>query len=391
MSTARFVLILVLVASAAGFCGDAPPADDLPAIKLVKPFPKRAFNRPMFLCHAGDGSGRLFLVEQDGRILILPAQPDQEPAVFLNIVGKTTRVDNEEGLLCVAFDPDFKANGFFYIWYSMAGPRRHVLARLSVSKTNPNAADPASEKILMEISKPFGNHNGSTLAFGKDGFLYISIGDGGNANDPHRNGQNLNSHLAKILRIDVGKDEGGRGYAIPKDNPFVGRADAKPEIFAYGCRNVWRMSFDRETGALYAGDVGQDKWEEVNLIVKGGNYGWNLREGRVKFERSSDPAASAAAANFVDPIWIYDRKMGTSITGGYVYRGKRIPGLVGHYVCGDYTIGTIFGLKLKDDKVAGEKIILSQPKNITSFGEDADGELYVMMFDGNLYQIHPAE
>jgi len=385
----RCVLLFFLTAVTA-FCGDAPPADDLPAIKLVKPYPKRTFNRPLFVTHAGDGSGRLFLLEQDGKILILPKDPDGEPKEFLNIVGKTTRVDNEEGLLCVAFDPNFKTNGYFYIWYSMAEPRRHVLARLSVSKSNPDAADMASEKILLEIPKPFGNHNGSTLAFGKDGYLYISIGDGGNANDPLRNGQNLNSLLAKILRLDVSKEENGKPYAIPKDNPFVGRADARPEVFAYGCRNTWRMSFDRETGALFAGDVGQDRWEEVNLIVKGGNYGWNLREGRVKFERTPDAEASDVTRNFVDPIWVYDRKMGTSITGGYVYRGKRIPGLAGCYICGDYTLGNIFGLKLKDNKVIGEKILLNQPKNICSFGEDADGELYVMMFDGTLYQIQPA-
>lgn len=391
MASLRFLPVFLLVQAAFVFGGDAPPADDLPAIKLVKPYPKRVFNRPLFVGHAGDGSGRLFLLEQDGRILILPKDPEGEPAVFFNIVGKTTRVDNEEGLLSFAFDPNFKANGFFYVWYSVATPHQNVLARFSVSKANPNLADPASEKILIEVPKPFGNHNGGTVLFGKDGYLYLSIGDGGKGDDPYRNAQNLNSLLGKILRIDVSKEETGKPYAIPRDNPFVRRGDAKPEVFALGCRNTWRMSFDRETGALFAGDVGQDKWEEVNLIVKGGNYGWNLREGRVKFERSPDAAASEKVENFTDPLWVYDRKMGTSITGGYVYRGKRIPALVGAYVCGDYTLGNIFGIKLKDNKAVGEKILLNQPKNICSFGEDPDGELYVMMFDGNLFEIHPAD
>jgi glucose/arabinose dehydrogenase len=390
MPLIRFAPALLLLQAMFVFGGDAPPADDLPTIKLVKPYPKRVFNRPLFVGHAGDGSGRLFLLEQDGKILILPKEPEGEPAVFFNIVGKTTRVDNEEGLLSFAFDPNFKTNGFFYVWYSVATPHQNVLARFSVSKTNPNVADMASEKILIEVPKPFGNHNGGTVLFGKDGYLYLSIGDGGKGDDPYRNAQNLNSHLGKILRIDVSKEENGKPYAIPKDNPFAGRADAKPEVYALGCRNMWRMSFDRETGALFAGDVGQDKWEEVDLIVKGGNYGWNLREGRVKFERSPDAAASEKVENFTNPIWMYDRKMGTSITGGYVYRGKRIPALVGAYVCGDYTLGNIFGVKLKDNKAVGEKILLNQPKNICSFGEDADGELYVMMFDGNLFEIHPA-
>jgi len=366
--------------------GETPIADELPSVKLIAPYPKLKLNRPVFICHSGDGSGRMFLIEQDGKILILPKEKDGTPSVFLDIKSKITRVDNEEGLLCVAFHPKYKENGFFYVWYASDKPLRHVLARFSVSKTDPNVADAGSEKILLTFEKPYGNHNGATTAFGPDGFLYASIGDGGKALDPHGNGQNLQTLLAKAIRIDVDKESDGKAYAIPADNPYADGKLGRPEIFASGLRNIWRMSFDRKTGLLWGGDVGQEKFEEVNVIVKGGNYGWNIREGREKHVKGMPETGKET---FTDPAWVYGRALGTSITGGHVYRGNRIPKLQGAYVCGDYTLGNIFALRLDGPKVTGEKIILKQPKNIASFGEDPDGELYVIMFDGNLFEIHP--
>ncbi|MCE9583276.1 MAG: PQQ-dependent sugar dehydrogenase, partial [Planctomycetes bacterium] len=242
-------------------------------------------------------------------------------------------------------------------------------------------ADPASETVLIEIEKPFGNHDGSTVAFGPDGFLYFSVGDGGAGGDPFKNGQNLGAWLAKIHRIDVDHTDGAKPYAIPKDNPFVKTPDARPETWAYGLRNVWRMSFDRKTGELWAGDVGQDKFEEIDLIVKGGNYGWRIREGLHGF--SDDDSK----ATLIDPVIEYSHKEGQSITGGFVYRGKAMKNMEGAYIYADYVSGTIWALRHDGTKVTAWKEVLRQPKNIASFGEDPDGEIYVCCFDGKIYRL----
>jgi quinoprotein glucose dehydrogenase len=240
----------------------------------------------------------------------------------------------------------------------------------------------------MRINHPYWNHKGGTIAFGPDGYLYIAVGDGGAANDPHGNGQNLKTPLGKILRIDVnGKDE-GKEYAVPADNPFVNKKDAAGEIWAYGLRNVWRHAFDRETGTLWAGDVGQDLWEEIDIIVKGGNYGWNLREGFHKF----GPKGVEPRADLIEPVWEYHHNVGKSITGGVVYRGKRAPQLVGKYLYGDYVTNRLWAL---DYDIEAKKVIAnyslgkSENKPVITFGEDEAGEVYFTDFFGFIWWFKP--
>src|SRR5262245_18601311 len=293
----------------------ANAADVIPTLDLKVAFPELKFNRPLWLEEAPDDSGRMFVMEQDGRVLLLPQdRAGKELTSFLDITDKKPHVQNEEGLLAFAFHPGFKTNGAFYIYYTQQSPKREVLSEMRVSKTDSNKADVGTERILLEIPHPYWNHNGGTLIFGPDGYLYLSQGDGGLGGDPHNVGQSGHHLLAKILRIDVNSRTGKLPYGIPADNPFVAKdtngvakADpfdtrpegVRPEIWAYGLRNVWRMSFDRETGELWAGDVGQNKWEEIDLIVKGGNYGWNVREGFHEFKNEK------ARGTPLDPIIEY--------------------------------------------------------------------------------------
>ena len=323
-------------------------------------------------------------------------------------------MQNEEGLLALAFHPQYKENGRFYIYYTQQGPKREVLSEMQVSKADADQADPVTERILMEVPHPYWNHNGATIIFGPDGYLYISMGDGGLANDPHNVGQSGHHLLGKILRIDVNSRTGKLPYGIPQDNPFIGKdkqghprpdpfdtrpEGLRPEIWAYGLRNVWRMSFDRETGDLWAGDVGQDKWEEIDLIVKGGNYGWSVREGFHEFKNQR------AQGQALDPVIEYphnpglsseckfpDHSPGISVTGGYVYRGKKIPSLRGIYVYGDFGMGTVWGLRYEDGRVTTHgELVKSNPSHpITSFAEDRDGELYLLLLDGKIYQLSEA-
>jgi len=273
-----------------------------------------------------------------------------------------------------------------------------VVSQFQTRADDPNRADPDSERVILEVEQPWGNHNGSTVLFGPDGYLYISLGDGGAANDPLGSGQDLSTLLGTILRIDVDRQDDGRAYAIPADNPFVHRPGARGEIWAWGLRNVWRMSFDRETGDLWAGDVGQNRWEEIDLITKGGNYGWNIREGRHAFK------AAASAEALIDPVVEYPQRrgreiIGLSVTGGYVYRGDRLAGLRGAYIYGDYVTGRIWALRYADGEVLAHREIYtpSTPVYIASFGEGPDGELYICGFDnlngrpggrGRLYRLN---
>jgi len=240
--------------------------------------------------------------------------------------------------------------------------------------------------VILEVDQPYGNHNGATVLFGPDGYLYISLGDGGSAFDPQDNGQNLSTLLGTILRIDVDREQDGHAYAIPPDNPFVDRPGARGEIWAYGLRNVWRMSFDRETGDLWAGDVGQNKWEEIDLITRGGNYGWRIREAAHPFKAGTPPDP------MIDPVVEYPQRrgqgrsrelVGMSITGGCVYRGRSQPQLAGVYLYGDYVTGRIWALRYEDGRVTAHRQVFDGPPrvHISSFGEDADGELYVCSFD----------
>ncbi len=335
------------------------------------------FTRPIYVAHAGDGSNRLFVVEQAGRILVM-RDGKTLSIPFLDIRDRIES-GGEKGLLSVAFHPQYKENGRFFVNYTARkeGVLTTVIAEYRVSLNNPDLADRA-EKIILEVEQPFGNHNGGLNKFGPDGFLYIGLGDGGAAGDPLNNGQNLETLLGKILRIDVDSRE---PYAIPSDNPFVGRANAQGEIWAYGLRNPWRFSFDRCTGRLFAGDVGQNRLEEIDLIEQGKNYGWRVMEG----SQCYDPPTLCNTQGLELPIAEYDHSLGCSVTGGYVYRGTQYPALIGHYLFGDYCSGRIWSL-VNTGRWTMRQLIDS-PFSISSFGEDERGELYVVHYGGAIYRV----
>lgn len=335
-------------------------------------------HRPLVLTHAGDGSNRIFVAEQRGTIYV--TKDGKKATQFLDIRDRVRYLvtENEEGLLGLAFPKDYKTSSAFYVYYT---PKRkpgekqfNRVSRFKVSKENPDKADPESEEILLSMEKPFWNHDGGTLAFGPDGMLYIAVGDGGLANDPFGHAQNMNSLLGKILRIDV---SGPKGYTVPKDNPFVGKERIKPEIWASGLRNPWRISFDRETGTLWAADVGQNLWEEINIIEKGGNYGWNPREALHPFGKIG---VGTVVEKAIDPVWEYHHDIGKSVTGGHVYRGKALPSLVGKYVYADYVSGHVWALEYdaKDKKVVANHVLRMGGFPVMSFGEDEAGEVYLL-------------
>lgn len=348
-------------------------------IKTERAFPKLRPRRPVIVTNAGDGSDRVFIVTQQGVIHWIPNDQNvEETNTFLDIESKVKYHDrqNEEGLLGMAFHPNYKENGFFYLYYtSTEEPLLSVISRFSVSKDDPNRADPASELELMRIKQPYWNHNGGTLEFGPDGFLYIALGDGGAFNDPHMHGQNPQTLLGSILRIDVNNNDKDLNYAIPEGNPFHGAPRyGRGEIYAFGFRNPWRISFDRETGLLWAADVGQDTWEEINIVKQGGNYGWDLREGQHEF----GPNGFDAGPPFIEPIFEYHHDVGKSITGGCVYRGKRLPKLNGYYLYGDYVSNKFWALKYDaaTGKVIENRPIESSNVPVMTFGEDESGEVY---------------
>ncbi|MBT5018859.1 MAG: DUF1080 domain-containing protein, partial [Planctomicrobium sp.] len=339
--------------------------------------------RPIIITHAGDQSGRLFVMEQKGKIYTFKNDAKTtESQVFLDLTEKVRYLDrqNEEGFLGMTFHPKFKENGQFFVYYTAEPGLISVISRFTVSKDDPNKVDPASELEIMRIEQPFWNHNGGTIEFGPDGFLYIALGDGGSGNDPYGNAQNLSSLLGSVLRIDVDKTQDGKNYAIPADNPFVRQKDARPEIYAYGVRNPWRFSFDRENGMLWLADVGQNLWEEINIITKGGNFGWNAKEGNYPFSGTLNPISPVT-----DPIWEYDHGVGKSITGGHVYRGAKHPSLVGKYVYADYVSGQIWALHYDTEKnqVVANEEIPSGKMPIITFGEDAEGEIYFSTVTNN--------
>jgi glucose/arabinose dehydrogenase len=384
--------------------------DSLPALATQVAFPNLKFDRPVTLAYPDDGSNLLFVVEQHtARIYSFPNEPGTgDKRLFLQLPRAIAR-DNEEGLLGLAFHPEYRENREFFVYFSAREGRtgrRSVVSRFRASRDDPRTADPRTEQRLWQTrDDPFSNHNGGHIAFGPDGFLYITLGDSGAADDPLVSGQDPTDFWGSILRIDVDGKTGDKKYGIPKDNPRL-RDPTKfrnwaPEVFAIGLRNVWKFSFDRETGTLWAGDVGQNLWEEVDIITNGGNYGWSVREGFHPFPKRQKRAVRQS--DLIDPIVEYPHAPnqagsngrtddGKSITGGYVYRGRAISGLAGTYIYGDFETGRIWGLRLDDQgKLLANREIVdlrSNPRlNIASFGEDPQGELYVLAFDGRIYKF----
>lgn len=340
------------------------------------------FTKPLFVGHAGDGSGRLFVVEQAGRILIVQ-DGAVNPTPFLDIVSIVGSDANEQGLLSLAFHPNYVENGRFFVYYTDRQGDA-VIARYQVS-ADANQAEPNSGQILLTVGQPYGNHNGGQLAFGADGYLYIGLGDGGSGGDPQNNAQDLGRLLGKILRIDVDQ---GEPYGVPASNPFVTTEGARPEIWSYGWRNPWRFAFDPATADLYVADVGQNQYEEVHVELAaapgGQNYGWRLMEGFHCF----DPAeCDPASLNVVLPITEYSHSQGCSITGGYVYRGSQVPALNGVYLYGDYCSGLIWGLRREADGSWSQTQLLETGHTISSFGQDEAGEVYLVDHKGSLLQV----
>ncbi len=318
-----------------------------------------------------DTLGRIFIVEQAGKIRVIQNTFLQAGA-FLDISNRV-ETGSEAGLLGLAFHPNFSTNGQFYVNYTrrLGGQFQSVIAQYQAMPPTSTQASFVSEQILLVVDQPDTNHNGGQLAFGPDGFLYIGLGDGGGSNDPLGNGQNRNSLLGKILRVGVDP------LFIPPDNPFVGVSNTRPEVWAYGLRNPWRFSFDRTTGRLFAGDVGQNAREEVDLITRGGNFGWSITEGSIC--RPGGPA-NCNMVNLIPPITDYDHSAagGSSVIGGFVYRGTAIPALVGTYVFGDLSSGHVWGLKQDSSGAWIRTLVLDHSRTVSAFGQDAAGELYLV-------------
>lgn len=355
-------------------------------ITLVNAFPNLSFENIVGLEDPRDGTNRLFAVSQNGIIHTFENNPEASASMmFLDIQSKII-YGGEQGLLGLAFHPDYEKNGYFYVNYTAPGPRRTVIERYSVKKDNPNSADPQSGLILLEIEQPYSNHNGGQLSFGPDGYLYTILGDGGSGGDPLNSGQDRKSLLGKLLRLNVNSTAGGRHYSIPSDNPYKGNMEGfKEEIFAYGLRNMWRFSWDAETQKLWGADVGQDKWEEINIIESGKNYGWRVLEGTHCY----DPAEGCDKSPYTLPIWEYghDENGGYSITGGFVYRGKNIKELAGKYIYADYVSRNIWALTY-DGVKADNKLLLKGNISVSSFGTDKDNELYLCSHhDGKIFKL----
>ncbi len=403
---AAVALALVACGGGDGDGGNIPPPDPDPpscatGLETPRAFASLTFDSPIAMKQAPNDASRWFVAEQGGRIRAFDNDPDANSAVdFVDLRGRV-HVSGEAGLLGMAFHPDFAANGLVYLNFSelVGGVVRSVTAEFASADGGQTLA-PASERVLMTVAKQATNHNGGNLEFGPEGFLYVGLGDGGGSGDPQGNAQNPQRLLGKMLRIDVDTRPGGAAYGIPAGNPFAANplcnaggtgAQSCPEIFATGFRNPWRWSFDRQNGDLWVGDVGQGNWEEIDLVVAGGNYGWNIREGAHCFE----PASGCQTAGLIDPIAEYDHDAGFSITGGYVYRGGQATVIAGRYVFGDF--GGMISSLVPDG--VGFDIVehvpqgcapegATGPLSISSFAEDLDGELYLLDYGrGEILQL----
>ena len=356
----------------------APCAWGQPQVTPRRVFSDLVFQRPVDMQHWGES---LFVVEQQGRIWMFENRSNvTERNPFLDIQDRVRSVSNEEGLLGLAFHPDYGTNGYFFVYYTASSPRRTVVSRFRRVSDVLRRGDPSSEVIVLEVNQPAGNHNGGQIAFGPDGYLYIALGDGGGANDQFNNGQNRQSLLGTISRIDV-RD---LPYSIPPDNPLVNSGGDRPEIFAWGLRNPWRFSFDSQTGVLYAADVGQNAIEEVNIIENGGNYGWPIMEGTHCFR----PRTDCDQTGLISPIFEYDHSNGpASVTGGYVFYGPGVPSLRGWYIFGDYVDGRFWGLRHDGDRLLESRLLTDTFLSPLSFGIDHQGEVYMLASDGHIYRF----
>ena len=357
------------------------PASGLPSARVQRVFPNLTFKRMTGMYQAPDGAW--WVTEQAGRVMRIDASGSA--ATVLDITDRVSTDGNEEGLLGLALAPDFERSKAFFVYYSAANPRRSVISRFVANAANGTVSAPGSESIRLEIAEPFSNHNGGQMVFGSDGFLYVALGDGGSGNDPQGNGQNLNTLLGKLLRIDV---SGETGYKVPADNPFVGRQGARGEIWAYGLRNPWRFSFDKATGDLWLADVGQNSREEVDIITKGGNYGWSIMEGI-----ECRGGGNCSRDGLLPPVVDYSSTgADCSITGGFVYRGSQVGGLQGAYVYGDYCSGKIWALRTEGFVRSENRQIGTAGFSISSFAQGGDGEIYVLQHTengGGIYQLVP--
>lgn len=365
---------------------DVQPVPEWPDIVLVAKL--LGLRNPVDFAHARDGSGRVYVVEQIGLVQeFINGNKGETP--FMDIQGRVVCC-GERGLLGIAFPDDFSTSRTLYVNYTTVDPGS-LHTRVSRFHLRPDLhqVDPNTEEILMQFHQPWGNHNGGQIAFGPDGYLWIGTGDGGSAADPQDNGQKGRTLLGKLLRINVSAASNAP-YTVPEDNPFVGNEEFLDEIWAYGLRNPWRFSFDRDTGDLYIADVGQNAWEEVNFQLAdspgGENYGWRIMEGLHCF----NPSSGCPTAGLTMPVAEYDRVAGRSITGGYVYRGQDHPSLQGIYFFADFVTGNIWGLRRLNGLWESE-LLLDSPYSISSFGEDEAGNLYLVDYSGTIYQVQAAD
>lgn len=357
--------------------------------ELVNAFPNVSFSSPLFVTHANDGTNRVFIVQRFGLIKVLPNDSNTTNSkIFLDV----TNLNNastylERGLLGLAFHPNYAANGYFYIYYTRVGDGANVLSRFSRSATDPDKADSLSEQILWAVTDPYVNHNGGILFFGLDGYLYVGMGDGGSSGDPGNRAQNPNEMLGKTHRVDVNTTSGGNNYGIPATNPFAS-GGGRPEIFTIGMRNPWRMSQDPVTGLIWCGDVGQNLYEEIDIIEVGKNYGWKIMEATHCYS----PPTGCNQTGLTLPIKEYGHSGGNcSVTGGYVYRGIRRPELTGRYIYGDYCSAIVWKLKYENGIVTEDEPILTAPSSVYSFGTDQQNELYVCCGNGIVYRFNKSD
>lgn len=355
----------------------------LAGVRLQRVFEKAELSVPVLMLQAPGDSDHWYVVQKHGQILKI-ANASQQASVFADLSDRVDSGPSEAGLLGMAFHPQYETNGQVYLSYTTDDSSlTSIISRMKRSEDG-NSLITDSEQVLIKVEQPYSNHNGGHIAFGPDGYLYIGLGDGGAGGDPQDHGQNTQTLLGSMLRIDVNQ---GSPYAIPPDNPFVSDAvgsgnRGRPEIFAWGLRNPWRWSFDRKTGNLWVADVGQNAWEEINLMTRPGNYGWNGKEGTHCYQSSN-----CNNPEFIDPVLEYDHDQGCSVTGGYVYRGNAIASLQGAYLYGDFCSGTIWAASEKSKGVYESSPLVSSGLNIASFGESNDGEVYVVNLEGELYQL----